>query len=159
MRVRDGDGRAALYPSGFTQLSNPVPAETTSVVALYPSGFTQLSNGIYLVGVMRVRFVPLWIYTALKLQLGQSAEYAGFVPLWIYTALKRRSRSSRPARGFVPLWIYTALKRKSIWHGLRYALYPSGFTQLSNSRQGPGPSLPALYPSGFTQLSNLILRT
>ena len=35
---------------------------------------------------------------------------AGFVPLWIYTALKLGQHGRNVGRGFVPLWIYTALK-------------------------------------------------
>ena len=33
-------------------------------------------------------FIPLWIYTALKLEILRENMIKCFVPLWIYTALK-----------------------------------------------------------------------
>ena len=80
----------------------------------------------------------------------------GFVPLWIYTALKRRAHGHVDHLRFVPLWIYTALKRGVHRRDERRALYPSGFTQLSNFQDAQERIIHALYPSGFTQLSNLI---
>ena len=78
--------------------------------ALYPSGFTQLSNIFRTKCAVCESFVPLWIYTALKHEEGGEYGEDSFVPLWIYTALKPVVRVRLGAAGFVPLWIYTALK-------------------------------------------------
>ena len=160
----------ALYPSGFTQLSNRdvvlhglrsgfVPlwiytalklygAPVYEDAALYPSGFTQLSNALTVMSITCCGFVPLWIYTALK-QLRERGDHnARFVPLWIYTALKRVLHPHRTRKGFVPLWIYTALKLPVLQLPRLRALYPSGFTQLSNLKS-ENPAQPAgVHPEG-----------
>ena len=100
--------------------------------ALYPSGFTQLSNIFRTKCAVCESFVPLWIYTALKHEEGGEYGEDSFVPLWIYTALKPHPITSSRSSSFVPLWIYTALKRLSTALRPAPALYPSGFTQLSN---------------------------
>ena len=59
------------------------------------------------------RFVPLWIYTALKQASLLFRIMSSFVPLWIYTALKLIFPPLTARLSFVPLWIYTALKHGS----------------------------------------------
>ena len=122
----------ALYPSGFTQLSNLTQLPQRRFPALYPSGFTQLSN---LPPFVDQRAEAL--YPSGFTQLSNLHEFGCrcaecFVPLWIYTALKQKLLEHRLGLGFVPLWIYTALKRRERHERVCFALYPSGFTQLSN---------------------------
>ena len=99
----------ALYPSGFTQLSNAfrfdnaartlcTPLDLHSSQTRYPMGDLVLklctpldlhsSQTDGALNRIAECFVPLWIYTALKLARPQSPDIRRFVPLWIYTALK-----------------------------------------------------------------------
>ncbi len=138
----------ALYPSGFTQLSNDNFKVPDGLYALYPSGFTQLSNSRHVRKGAAGSFVPLWIYTALKRAGCGSAATRSFVPLWIYTALKLVYREGVFLASFVPLWIYTALKPQAARWLPSLALYPSGFTQLSNLKSEK-PAQPAgVHPEG-----------
>ena len=123
----------ALYPSGFTQLSNAFRFDNAARTLCTPLDLHSSQTGrrscpasrrlctpldlhssqtSQLPPPWRDCFVPLWIYTALKPVVFLEATASCFVPLWIYTALKQCQRCRARGRCFVPLWIYTALKRR-----------------------------------------------
>ena len=77
-------------------------------------------------------FNPLWINTALKLKVATGSAICSFNPLWINTALKREDARLAFKRRFNPLWINTALKHNLENAVGRLVSIPYGLTLLSN---------------------------
>ena len=126
---------------------------------------------------MHYRFIPLWIYIALKHVLYHYYPHCSFIPLWIYIALKQPTFTCLNNTSFIPLWIYIALKHPwgilcceysfiPLWIYIALkltsdilldirVLYLYEFTLLSNDLSTLGALSVVLYLYEFTLLSNI----
>ena len=148
-----GAGFLALYPSGFTQLSNSMWALESSLTLCTPLDLhsSQTIISISCRGLMLC--TPLDLHSSQTRLVDRLLTRPLCTPLDLHSS-QTHSLEVRRSDGFVPLWIYTALKLVVGDAVVVEALYPSGFTQLSNGEDHPVLVHDALYPSGFTQLSN-----